>query len=501
MGRQKIKQPVLGRRNENKTKCSPLRIVYAAVGVAILILAWTSHAVIENDVLAEKLSVVGANLQAPHERPVATTASGSIAAKEGPIAEGRPKEKYHIVFSTDCSPYQHWQSYVLFYSALKVGQEGYVTRIASGCEDDEAEAEREWHNKHIKQAMSEKFNIHLTPHFSSVKKDGQVVGNYEFFNKPFGLRHWMENGEGMGVDPKTGAMKDEDTIVILLDPDHVILQPFSDDFSDENRTVITGNHLENKKTRVKHGSPFGQLYGLGGGWLKFDLDKILGEADSPAKHVPMRDAQRDYPAGPPYLATARDMHQIAIKWTDFVPKVHDQYPHLLAEMYAYCVAAAHLKLPHQIVNSMMVSNTGMSSGEGWRFIDKIPAEEVCEYASALDYKKHALPNVLHHCQRYMLGKHFFGKRRLPKDFFTCESPMLVQVPGDIALKYDYRIPPPPHKPPGEKKPVSKYVAKREAFMLCALTAALNEASEHFKRHACEGVKGTNYNKSMDLWHV
>ncbi len=39
----------------------------------------------------------------------------------------------HIVFSTDCMPYQDWQSLVLFHSAKRVGHRGSITRIACGC--------------------------------------------------------------------------------------------------------------------------------------------------------------------------------------------------------------------------------------------------------------------------------------------------------------------------------------------------------------------------------
>jgi hypothetical protein len=42
--------------------------------------------------------------------------------------------RYHIIFSTDCSPFQHWQSYLVFFSAMTLRQPGHVTRIASGCE-------------------------------------------------------------------------------------------------------------------------------------------------------------------------------------------------------------------------------------------------------------------------------------------------------------------------------------------------------------------------------
>lgn len=51
-------------------------------------------------------------------------------------------------------------------------------------------------------------------------------------------------------------------------------------------------------------------------------------------------------------------------------QVHDQYPHLLAEMFAYCLAAAHLRLAHQTALSFMVSDTG--SGGEVRFFVCLP---------------------------------------------------------------------------------------------------------------------------------
>lgn len=52
---------------------------------------------------------------------------------------------YHIVFSTDCGKSQQWQSYLLFFGAMRVQQSGFVTRIASGCSDSEKAATQEWH--------------------------------------------------------------------------------------------------------------------------------------------------------------------------------------------------------------------------------------------------------------------------------------------------------------------------------------------------------------------
>ena len=95
--------------------------------------------------------------------------------------------RYHVIFSTDCSPYQHWQSYLVYYSAYKVRQPGHVTRIASGCTEEESDAILEWFDAHV-QPLSTRFHLHLTPHFSGVKNEetGEVVGDYKFFNK---VRH------------------------------------------------------------------------------------------------------------------------------------------------------------------------------------------------------------------------------------------------------------------------------------------------------------------------
>ena len=157
----------------------------------------------------------------------------------------------HIVFSTDCSAFQHWQSYLLFYSAYRIKQPGKITRIASGCSDDGKKIEESWHNEHIKK-MSKDYNIHFTPHFSTVKDEaGNAKGDYKFFNKPMGLLHWLEHGEGMGVDVNTGKMKNENTVVALLDPDMILLKHITRDFSNE-KMVIRPSH-DPERFRVEHG--------------------------------------------------------------------------------------------------------------------------------------------------------------------------------------------------------------------------------------------------------
>jgi hypothetical protein len=73
--------------------------------------------------------------------------------------------------------------------------------------------------------------------------------------------------------------------------------------------------------------------------------------------------------------------------------------------FAYCLAAAHLKLAHQTAASFMVSDTTAGAhDEGWLHIDDIDPSEVCQ----VNNPDH-LPNVLHFCQRYGVGYWSFGK--------------------------------------------------------------------------------------------
>lgn len=98
-------------------------------------------------------------------------------------------------------------------------------------------------------------------------------------------------------------------------------------------------------------------------------------------------------------------------------------------MYAYSMAAAHEKLPHLQMENYMVSNVD-SPGEGWPHIDTL--EDVCASPTNGIYQDgRPLPTVVHFCQSYRAGDLGFQKRRVPKDIFTCESPMFVEPPAKL----------------------------------------------------------------------
>lgn len=401
---------------------------------------------------------------------------------------------YHLIFSTDCSGFQHWQSYLMFHSAYKVSQPGTITRIASGCTDEEAEKAKQWHKEHITDVMGPRFMLFLTPHFSGVKdKDGNTVGDYKFFNKPFGLKYWLQNAipttDKQDENQKTPLLNEND-IVILIDPDMLLLRPITGDFSKDRDVVIGPRHNKDRKYKVEHGSPFAQKYGLGTQWRTFNLKEITQDERSPAIQVSQGDGGTFYPVGAPYIATVRDMYQIALKWSEFVPRVHAEYPYLLAEMFAYCIAAAHLKLPHMLIDSMMVSNTG-AGGEGWPMVDAMETKGLCAFAKHPDHSQQPVPSLIHYCQRYALGSWFFSKRKMVTNFFECKSPFMEEPPDTLVEETDWAIP-----YGGNRKSLSPTMAKREGFAVCTLLSALNDASAFFKKHHC-GNKA-NMEKTLNL---
>jgi hypothetical protein len=153
-------------------------------------------------------------------------------------------------------------------------------------------------------------------------------------------------------------------------------------------------------------------------------------------------------------------------------------------MYGLVIATTQLNLPHTLVKSIVVSTTTTDTREGWAFVDALPDDQVCD---APQTATEDLPIVLHYCKRYYLGKFFFSKYRLKKHFLRCKQPLLTPPPLDSATRFDYWMRPPPdegstHEMTTTK--LSKKQAKREAFMLCGLISAVNEAARYFKLQHC-----------------
>lgn len=268
----------------------------------------------------------------------------------------------------------------------------------------------------------------------------------------------------------------------------ILMRPLTTDFSDAEFWSPFTKKIERKK-KVEPGTPFGQTYGLGKNWMKF---ADLPGPDSAARQVDEREAILHYQVGPPYIATAFDMHIIVKRWAELVPEVHKQKPELMSEMYAYCLAAADKGLPHEVVNSMMLSSVD-SYGEGWNLIDKIPDGEVCLSGITRSQSLHPLPTVMHYCQNYGVGNILFTKYLVPEDIFTCQKPLLIE-PGDNAMSPNnsYKL-----KFGGRKEELEPKMHKRNTFATCVMTRIVNEASLFFKLHHCNN-SGANKERTLNL---
>jgi hypothetical protein len=402
--------------------------------------------------------------------------------------------QYHIVFSTSCSDQQHWESYVLFYHAYKVGQLGNVTRLLSGCGKKEEEEQRVFHQTHIR-TLSPNFHVHFTPDFAMVRH--HRVANkkeyYKYMNKPFSLKHWFEHVLGYN-ESKPNTPHDDD-VVFLVDPDMILIKPLTHDFHDDPTVELVGNP-DGEHRYVHRGHPMAQQDGyLSNQWLHLDMEKITLVNDSSVLHVKPNEGPIHWNSGPPYLFTAADGYQIATHWVKFAPRVHLQFPKLFAEMFGYIIATAHLGMPHTLIKSLVVSSTKSPNREGWSFVDSLPNQVCLHHLSVKGIFG------LHYCGRYLLGKKWFwSKYRLRKDFMDCRVPLLQVPPPSIQDEREAFSPPPVHTYTGnwtqEHTIVSEKQAKREAFMLCALIAKVNEAVEYYKRNTC-GDAG-NYSKVYNI---
>lgn len=101
------------------------------------------------------------------------------------------------------------------------------------------------------------------------------------------------------------------------------------------------------------------------------------------------------------------------------------------------MAAAHEQLPHFTMMNYMVSNTH-ANDEGWQWIDNLDSR-VCEPppADGVFYPGLILPSVLHFCQFFRVGEFGFQKRRIKKNLFDCDQPLMAALPRDLGA-VDYK---------------------------------------------------------------
>ena len=195
---------------------------------------------------------------------------------------GSDDGKLHVVFSSGCNYFQHWQAEMVLASAFNVGQRGRITRIVSGCHDVSAEGVAHRHqtfpsglNDHLvplallNRSVNPYFGLYITPTFDGAR-------DFPWINKPSGIHHFLKHAA-----PEMARLGE--TVIAILDPDFIFLKPLTQ--SGDTLSDIIYSQGDRKKWRgmdqVKKGRPVAQRYGIGGGWVhRFPVKAIVGEGPS-----------------------------------------------------------------------------------------------------------------------------------------------------------------------------------------------------------------------------
>jgi hypothetical protein len=110
----------------------------------------------------------------------------------------------------------------------------------------------------------------------------------------------------------------EDDIVILMDPDQILLRPILHDFSDvDNHLWVTKGSEPPTTFKVRHGYPMAQQDGyLNNQWMSLDTAHITNRTEGDYLPLPKsEDGPLHFNTGPPYLATVRTcMLSLLICW-------------------------------------------------------------------------------------------------------------------------------------------------------------------------------------------
>ena len=394
----------------------------------------------------------------------------------------RPEEDVHFVFSSSCTPSQEWQSQLLIWSFLNLAkQDGYITRIVSGC------SLKQKQNLLASAVSHSRVRYHFTPPFPGAQR-------FYYINKPLGIDHWLKN-----ADPPVN-----EAVVVILDPDMVMFDPVYSTkrvrYKRKDQLLCTAGcvnrHLKtpteraaqeafvhNLTDQVKPGFPLAQTYGLGSAWQqRINLTELCGEGSN-ADKIGGVELRHKYSIGPPYLLANNDVRRLAPLWVKYMEPVYiaTDKSDLLADMYAYNLAAIELELPHIQLDNYMVSRKS-TMGEAWPWIDKLLAINQSDgrigprcsdplFMSSKEVRIKHIPSLLHYAQRYTAddtnkSTWVFGKGFLPKDFLSCGMPLLSEPPDTLIQR---------------QTTVSN---KHNAWMLCTAIKYVNEATTSWKQKNC-----------------
>ena len=126
--------------------------------------------IVEEAIISTENSLRGSlehiHIASPAVHHISTDVLNNHEHNDIPDPDNTPEPSdIHVIFSTDCNPYQDWQSLLLFYSAVTIGQKGPITRIASGCDED-----KKLELTALYKKLYPNYHVHFTPDFKKDEK-------------------------------------------------------------------------------------------------------------------------------------------------------------------------------------------------------------------------------------------------------------------------------------------------------------------------------------------
>uniref|UniRef100_H3GZ29 Hydroxyproline O-arabinosyltransferase-like domain-containing protein n=1 Tax=Phytophthora ramorum TaxID=164328 RepID=H3GZ29_PHYRM len=410
-------------------------------------------------------------------------------------------DELHFVFTTSCEPHQDWQSEALAQSFARVGQRGALTRVVSGCSDD---AVKELMRR--TQKSSPHLRIHVTRDFRSLPTFKEVSDevekastpdDYAPYNKPFGLRDWLES-----ANPPV-----REELVVVLDPDFLFIRPFAVNTGGRVTTakgVDSGNHgrdsevvegmrqykrffvyagsrdVKNVSDTVTDGVAVAQRWSEYLGTAAFEnSSSVCPECAKVSK----ADAAEYYAVGPPYAITRKDLTQLMDDYCNMTVLKREQMKreHWMSEMLGYSLAAAKHKVKHTTFDNLALGNKADDYSGFVSIMKGNPCEDPVEPIIPGE-----APPLLHGCHSYEADddrglKWMFYKQLMPNDMFACDSWLLASPPASVWT-----------------------LAKRsrdkqrmlEAYGVCTSVKVFNQALVDFKTKMCPD--GFNQNRRLRL---
>eukprot|EP01062_Namystynia_karyoxenos_P080764 TRINITY_DN8747_c0_g2_i1.p2 TRINITY_DN8747_c0_g2~~TRINITY_DN8747_c0_g2_i1.p2 ORF type:complete len:641 (+),score=162.36 TRINITY_DN8747_c0_g2_i1:82-1923(+) len=386
-------------------------------------------------------------------------AAGPSAPPPGGGGGTSADDRVVCVYTTGCDFYQQWQSEALAHSHMLVGQRGRLVRVISGCAGDPEAPQGK--NLFSRAEAARTSHPRMEHYFArSVKGAAQ----FAWLNKPHGFLQWIKQA-GLPAD----------SVVVILDPDQAFVSPLRLGRAQHEviRTRPRRNTVPELPALPRPGKPVGQQYGLGDTWItKFDRRKICGEG-SPCLQPTTGDAWDYYAVGPPLLLLAEDAARLGRHWARLMgPVLQASRGDIITDMWAYSMAAAHLRMPHLTLDHFMVSDPDMSEarlGEGWHWVDRWPRNVSCRNPQVPP--GHLAPTLVHYCQRYRAtdsaGRQWMWyKGDMRSDLLRCNATLPRAPPDDLFATQTTKF------------------GRRSAFMLCYLHHRLRGSVAAWRRKHC-----------------